>query len=35
MHFCVVCYQDDFLSYTQALRFSDAERYEEIREDPD
>jgi transposase-like protein len=31
--FCVVCYQDDLLSYTQLFRFSDAERYEEIRED--
>ena len=31
--FCVVCYQDDFLSYTQLFRFSDAERYEEIKED--
>ena len=34
MHFCVECYQHDFLSYTQPLRFSDAERYEEIWEDP-
>jgi hypothetical protein len=31
--FCVVCYQDDMISYTQLFRFSDAERYEEIRED--
>jgi transposase-like protein len=31
--FCVVCYQDDSLSYTQLFRFSDAERYEEIKED--
>jgi hypothetical protein len=31
--FCVVCYEDDFLSYTQLFRFSDAERYEEIKED--
>ena len=31
--FCVVCYQDDLLSYTQLFRFSDAERYEEIKED--
>ena len=31
--FCVVWYQDDFLSYTQLFRFSDAERYEEIKED--
>jgi len=29
----VVCYQDDLLSYTQLFRFSDAERYEEIKED--
>ncbi|MEO6188706.1 MAG: transposase [Ginsengibacter sp.] len=31
--FCVVCYQDDLISYTQLFRFSDAERYEEIKED--
>lgn len=31
--FCVVCYQDSSISYTQLFRFSDAERYEEIRED--
>lgn len=31
--FCVVCYQDNILSYTQLFRFSDAERYEEIKED--
>ncbi len=31
--FCVVCYQDDKLSYTQLFRFSDSERYEEIKED--
>ncbi len=31
--FCVVCYQDDILSYTQLFRFSDAERYDEIKED--
>jgi transposase-like protein len=30
---CLVCYQDDKLSYTQLFRFSDAERYEEIKED--
>lgn len=29
----MVCYQDDFLSYTRLFRFSDAERYEEIKED--
>jgi hypothetical protein len=32
-NFCVVCYQDDLISYTQLFRFSDAERYEEIKED--
>src|SRR5690606_23104404 len=31
--FCVVCYQDDLLSYTQLFRFSDAERFSEIVED--
>lgn len=31
--FCVVCYQDNSISYTQLFRFSDAERYEEIKED--
>jgi hypothetical protein len=31
--FCVVCYQDNLISYTQLFRFSDAERYEEIKED--
>ncbi len=31
--FCVVCYQDDYDGYTQLLRFSDGEHYEEIRED--
>ena len=31
--FCVVCYQDNTISYTQLFRFSDAERYEEIKED--
>jgi hypothetical protein len=31
--FCVVCYQDNIISYTQLFRFSDAERYEEIKED--
>ena len=31
--FCVVCYQDDLLSYTQLFRFSDAERFAEIVED--
>lgn len=31
--FCVVCYQDDTISYTQLFRFSDGERYTEIKED--
>lgn len=31
--FCVVCYQDDTINYTQLFRFSDGERYEEIKED--
>lgn len=31
--FCIICYQDDLLSYTQLFRFSDAESYEEIKED--
>ena len=31
--FCVVLYQDDFDGYTQLMRFSDKEDYEEIRED--
>lgn len=31
--FCVVCYQDDLLSYTQLFRFSDSERYDEVVED--
>ena len=31
--FCVVLYQDDELSYTQLYRFTDAERYPEIKED--
>ena len=31
--FCVVCYQDDLISYTQLLRFSDGERFVEIKED--
>lgn len=32
-NFCVVCYQDNTIGYTQLFRFSDAERYEEIKED--
>lgn len=31
--FCLVCYQDDFDGYTQLLRFTDGEHYEEIKED--
>lgn len=29
----MVCYQDDFDGYTQLIRFTDGEHYEEIRED--
>lgn len=32
-NFCVVCYQDNTIGYTQLFRFSDAERYDEIKED--
>ena len=31
--FCVVCYQDNTISYTQLFRFSDGERFVEIKED--
>lgn len=31
--FCLVCYQDNRDGYTQLIRFSDGEHYEEIRED--
>ena len=31
--FCVVCYQDHTIGYTQLIRFSDGEHYEEIKED--
>ena len=31
--FCAVCYQDDEDGYTQLIRFSNGEHYEEIRED--
>lgn len=31
--FCLVCYQDDIDGYTQLLRFTDGEHYEEIKED--
>ena len=33
--FCVVCYQDNEDGYTQLIRFSDGEHYEEIKEDLD
>jgi transposase-like protein len=33
--FCLVCYQDHDEGYTQLIRFSDGERYEEIKEDLD
>lgn len=31
--FCVVCYQDHEDGYTQLIRFTDGEHYEEIKED--
>jgi len=31
--FCLIAYQDDFDGYTQLIRFTDGEHYEEIRED--
>ena len=31
--FCLVCYQDHSDGYTQLIRFSDGENYEEIKED--
>ena len=31
--FCLVCYQDDIDGYTQLIRFSDGEYYDEIKED--
>lgn len=34
-HFCLVCYQDHDLGYTQLIRFSDGEHFEEIKEDLD
>ncbi|MEZ4104670.1 MAG: transposase [Candidatus Paceibacterota bacterium] len=33
--FCLLCYQDNLDGYTQLIRFSDGEHYEEIREDLD
>jgi len=33
--FCLLCYQDDEDGYTQLIRFSDGEHYEEIKEDLD
>jgi len=34
-HFCLVCYQDHDLGYTQLIRFSDGEHFEQIKEDLD
>lgn len=34
-NFCLVCYQDSEDGYTQLIRFSDGEHYEEIKEDLD
>ena len=31
--FCLLCYQDNADGYIQLIRFSDGERYEEIKED--
>lgn len=31
--FCLVAYQDDFDGYTQLIRFTDGEHYQEIKED--
>lgn len=31
--FCLLCYQDDFDGYTQLIRFTDGEHYQEIKED--
>lgn len=33
--FCLLCYQDHHMNYTQLIRFSDGEYYEEIKEDLD
>lgn len=33
--FCLLCYQDSEDGYTQLIRFSDGEHYEEIKEDLD
>jgi len=33
--FCLVAYQDDFDGYTQLIRFTDGEHFEEIKEDID
>jgi AraC-like DNA-binding protein len=32
-HFCLLCYQDNEDGYTQLIRFSNGEHYEEIKED--
>lgn len=31
--FCLLCYQDNQDGYTQLIRFSDGEHYQEIKED--
>lgn len=33
--FCLVAYQDDFDGYTQLIRFTDGEHFEEVKEDLD
>lgn len=32
-NFCLICYQDNSDGYTQLLRFTDGEHYEEVKED--
>lgn len=34
-HFCLLCYQDHDIGYTQLIRFSDGEHYQQIKEDLD
>ncbi|MGL5891086.1 MAG: IS256 family transposase, variant Zn-binding type [Bacteroidia bacterium] len=33
--FCLLCYQDDYDGYTQLIRFSNGEHYQQIKEDLD
>ncbi len=34
-NFCLICYQDHNEGYTQLIRFTDGEHYQEIKEDLD